>query len=260
MSRPLILISNDDGYEAKGFASLIEMMRPLGDVIAVAPDSARSGASLSITSHIPLRTSQRENSPGLSVYSCSGTPCDCVKIAFEKILPRRPDLVLSGINHGDNAAINAHYSGTVAVAIEGCMKGVPSIAFSSCRTSAGADFSALAGPVRSIAEETLLHGLPAGVCLNVNFPDADHFKAPRICKMGGGEWVNEWEERTDPRHRTYYWLTGKFVGSDTADPDSDLNALHQGHIAVTPIQLDLTAYAAMKELGRYQSILSRESL
>lgn len=259
--RPLILISNDDGFEAQGFKSLIEMIRPLGDIIAIAPDSARSGASLSITSHIPLRICLRHEESGLSIYSCSGTPCDCVKIAFEKILPRTPDIVLSGINHGDNAAINAHYSGTVAVALEGCMKGVPSIALSSCKYATDTDFSSLSSHIKSIVSEILERGLPSRVCLNVNFPDTDSILGTRICRMGYGEWINEWEERTDPRNRTYYWLTGNFVHTDEENNDNtDFFALRKGYITITPIQLDLTAYQAMDTLNSYHFVTPKTSL
>ena len=246
--RPLILISNDDGYAAKGLESLTEMLRPIGNIVVVAPDGGRSGASLSITSREPVRVNTIKEEEGLKVYSCSGTPCDCVKIAFEKILERDPDLVLSGINHGDNAAINAHYSGTVAVATEGAMKGIPSIGFSCCRTDKDADFSPLTTYIQDIVRRTLCDGLPQSVCLNVNFPDADTFAGVKLCRMGGGEWINEWEERKDPRGKTYYWLTGSFESGDKVCDDTDLWAMQHGYIAITPLQLDLTAYDAFEQL------------
>ena len=248
MSRPLILISNDDGYYAKGINDLVEMVRDFGDVLVVAPDGARSGASLSITSREPVRIRKIHEEDGLQIYSCTGSPCDCVKIAFEKLIDGRPDLILAGINHGDNAAVNAHYSGTMAVATEGTLKRVPSIGLSSCKLEADADFSAMRPYVRSLVEDVLNTGLPKDVCLNVNFPALEEFKGMKICRMGTGDWVNEWDERIDPRGRSYFWLTGDFVGYDEEDESTDRGAMNNGYVAITPIQLDCTAYSVMEEL------------
>ena len=246
--KPLILISNDDGYQAKGLNDLINMVRHLGDLLVVAPEDARSGASMSITSSTPVRLRLIRQEEGLKVYACSGTPCDCVKIAFEALLTRRPELILAGINHGDNAAVNTHYSGTMAVALEGAMKGVPSIALSSCKLAADSDFSALSPYVEAITSKVLTSGLNPFTCLNVNFPALDSFKGIKICRMGRGEWVNEWEERTDPRQRTYYWLTGSYSSFDADDPRTDTWALRNGYVSVTPTSLDLTDYSALDML------------
>lgn len=246
--RPLIFISNDDGYDAKGICSLVEMVRDLGDIVVVAPDSPRSGASLSFTSTQPLRTRVVKDEPGLKVISCSGTPCDCVKLGFETVIDRQPALVLAGINHGDNASVNAHYSGTIAVALEGTLKRVPSIGFSSCRYDHDADFSPMRDTVRDIVTKTLAKGLPQGVFLNVNFPDADTFRGVRICRMGNGEWINELEKRCDPRGRCYYWVAGSYVDFDAQDKETDLASVHDGYVAITPLRLDLTAYEAMPML------------
>lgn len=250
MTRPLILISNDDGYAAKGINDLIDMVHDLGDVIVVAPEGPRSGASLSITCHDPVRIKLISEQPGVSIYSCTGTPCDCVKIAFEKVLPHTPDIILGGINHGDNASINAHYSGTMAVAIEGALKQVPSIGISSCKVAWDADFSAMKPYVHRIVKEVMANGLPDHVCLNVNFPDCESFRGMKVCRMGYGEWLNEWEGHNDPRGREYFWLTGNYVGHDADDPSTDSWAIRNGFIAITPTQLDLTAYNTMEGMRK----------
>ena len=169
--RPLILLSNDDGVQAKGLNELIDMLSPLGDILVMAPDSARSGSACAITSHDPLRYRVVAVRPGIKVCACSGTPVDCVKLALEMETGRKPDVVVSGINHGDNSSVNVHYSGTMGVVLEGCMKGIPSIGFSLCDFDADADFSPTVPYVRGIVARVLKTGLPAGVCLNVNFPD-----------------------------------------------------------------------------------------
>lgn len=251
--RPLILISNDDGYDAMGITTLIEMVRDMGDVIVVAPDGARSGSSLAITNTVPVRYAKVREEEGLTVYSCSGTPCDCVKMALENLVPRRPDLVLGGINHGDNAATNAHYSGTIGVAIEGTLKGIPSIGFSSCAYKKKEDFERLADAVRSLTGKVLEKGLPEKVFLNVNFPKSTPMKGMRVCRMGMGDWVNEWVERDHPRGGTYFWIAGDFKSFDGDDPQTDIWALDHGYTAITPITLDFTAYSTFsfinEELG-----------
>lgn len=168
--RPLILLSNDDGVQAKGLNELIDMLSPLGDILVMAPDSARSGSACAITSHDPLRYRVVAVRPGIKICACSGTPVDCVKLALEMETGRKPDVVVSGINHGDNSSVNVHYSGTMGVVLEGCMKGIPSIGFSLCDFDADADFSPTVPYVRDIVARVLKTGLPAGVCLNVNFP------------------------------------------------------------------------------------------
>lgn len=248
MDIPLILISNDDGYDAKGINDLVEMVRKYGDVFVVAPDGGRSGAALSITSKDPVTVKLIKEEEGLTVYSCSGTPCDCVKMAFEKLLPRRPDLVLGGINHGDNSAVNVHYSGTMGAAIEACMKGVNAIGLSSCKRESNASFEAMRPYIEQVVEQVLEKGLPKWTCLNLNAPASDVFKGIKMCRMTYGEWTNEWEERKNPRGFTYYWLTGSFSGIDEENPDTDKWALNNGYIAVTPIKLDMTDYDLMDYL------------
>ena len=169
--RPLILISNDDGYQAKGINSLVDMLRTLADIVVCAPDGPRSGFSCAFSAEIPLKLTLRRQEPGVEVWSCNGTPVDCVKMALDNIVSRRPDMVVGGINHGDNSSVNSHYSGTMGVVLEGCMKYIPSVAFSLCDHSEDADFEPMRPLVRSITQRVLKEGLPKGACLNVNFPD-----------------------------------------------------------------------------------------
>ena len=170
IKRPLLLISNDDGYQAKGIRQLVEMVSDYGDIIVCAPEDARSGFSCAFSATIPLRLYLREKREGVEIWSCNGTPVDCVKMALAEICPRRPDMVIGGINHGDNASVNAHYSGTMGVTLEGCMKYIPSVAFSLCDHRDDADFEPLRPLIREMTAKVLADGLPKGVCLNVNFP------------------------------------------------------------------------------------------
>ena len=246
--RPLILISNDDGYQAKGIAALVDMVRRFGDVFVVAPDTARSGSSMGITAHDPVRNKLIKEEPGLTVWACSGTPDDCVKMAFEVLLPRRPDLVLGGINHGNNCAVNAHYSGTVSIAFEGCIKRVPSVAFSSGYIEADANFEPMRPVVEKVVAHVLQNGLPEGVCLNVNAPATEHYQGIKVQRMGMGDWHEEWQEAQHPHGWTYYWIAGYYAPFDPLDSTTDTWAYDHGYVAVTPLQLDLTAYDAFKAL------------
>lgn len=255
----LIFISNDDGFQAKGINALAERMRKYGNVFVVAPDSPRSGASMSISAHSPVKNKlvkevpAEEGKGSLIMWSCTGTPNDCTKMGFEVLLPRTPDLVLGGINHGDNCAVNAHYSGTMSIAMEGCMKNVPSIALSSGNTGEDADFEYMMPWVDKVVEHVLANGLPKGVCLNVNAPKSDHIEGMRICKMGMGDWHDEWEERTHPHGGKYYWIAGYYAPEDPNDEESDSWAFSHNYVAVTPIQLDLTGYSAMSALKALES-------
>ena len=191
INKPLILISNDDGFQAKGINCLVNMVKDFGDVIVCAPDSARSGFACAFSATTPLRIKMQWQEDNVQVWSCNGTPVDCVKMALARICPRRPDIIIGGINHGDNASVNTHYSGTMGVALEGCMKYIPSVAFSLCDYREDADFSPLIEIVRSITQRVISEGLPKGVCLNVNFPLANEFKGVRICRMAWGTWGKE---------------------------------------------------------------------
>ena len=242
--RPLILISNDDGYSAKGIRVLMNVLTEFGDVVVVAPHTGRSGKGCAITSENPVKYWQVKEAPGLQVYACTGTPVDCVKLAFHSILKRRPALVVGGINHGDNSAVNAHYSGTMGIVFEGCMKEIPSIAFSLCSHDADADFMPAVPYIRNIVSEVLQRGLPVGSCLNVNFPDSPSYAGVKVCRQANGQWVNEWGAHEYPNGGVWYWLTGSFNCKDTA-ADADRVALDNNYVTITPTRIDVTDYSLL---------------
>lgn len=246
--KPLILISNDDGYFAKGIEFLIRVLRPMARLLVVAPDGGRSGMACACTFGYPVRRKLIREEDGLTIWSCTGTPVDCVKLAFTDICTERPAMVIGGINHGDNSAVNAHYSGTMGVVIEGCMKGIPSVAFSLDTHDADADFTPFADCIRKVTDYVLTKGLPPRSCLNVNFPNTPHVKGIKVCRMGWGEWKDEFEKRSHPRGGDYYWLTGWFDLYEQPGCDADRAALTDGYIAITPIRVDMTDYALKEEL------------
>lgn len=247
--RPLIFISNDDGFRAKGLNELVRMVQPLADLVVVAPESGRSGSSMSITSVNPVSLSLLSVTDGLKIYSCSGTPVDCVKLGLEQAVDRKPDLVLSGINHGDNASVNVWYSGTMGAALEGCLKGIPSIGFSLCTFEQQADFTFLNDAVIRVVRSVLDQGLPAGVCLNVNFPVVEQLNGLRICRMAKGDWYSEWISANHPHGKDSYWLTGKYRNDEPDADDTDQWAIQHGYGAITPIQTDVTAYGFLSMLN-----------
>ncbi len=250
-ARPLILISNDDGVFAPGIKALANAMTAVGNCIVVAPSEEQSGVSHAITIRHPVRAHAvpfEVDAGPLEAYSVSGTPVDCVKLAIDQLLPRMPDLVVSGINQGPNAAINTIYSGTVSAALEGAILGVNSIAFSLNAWSDG-DFDAGKAFVQRIARSVLTHRLPQGVLLNVNIPDlpAEDIKGIAVTRQAESRWQESFVERIDPMNRPYYWIAGEFVDLDEGD-DTDLAALRNGLIPVTPIRPDLTAHDMIGEL------------
>ena len=249
--KPLILISNDDGYNAKGILELIGCLADLGEVVVMAPDGPRSGASCAITSEYPVKYQEVKRESNLTIYKCNGTPVDCVKLALYELLPRVPDLVIGGINHGDNSSVNVHYSGTMGVVIEGCLKGIPSIGFSLCNHAPDADFEPMLPYVKQIVVETLTNGLPKGVCLNVNAPLTDDIKGVKICRQTQGDWSNEWKRSQHPRGSEYFWLTGKYTNLEPESVDTDQWALANQYIAVTPVQIDMTAYNLIDKLNNW---------
>ena len=250
--RPLILISNDDGYQAKGINELVRMVRDYGDVLVCAPDGARSGMSCAFSATIPLTLTLRRKEPGLEVWSCNGTPVDCVKMALANLCARKPDLVIGGINHGDNASVNTHYSGTMGVTMEGCMKYIPSIAFSTCYYNHDANLEPLRPYVQQIVCRVLDEGLPRGICLNVNFPAREVFEGVRVCRMTYGQWVNEVVRRPHPRGYDYYWMVGQYRNDEPDAEDTDQWALNHGFVAITPTHMDVTAYAFMDHLREWK--------
>ena len=249
--RPLILVSNDDGISAPGIRYLIRLMKKLGDVFVVAPNSPQSGMSHAITLESML-FSERVHIEGseLTEYACSGTPVDCVKLAMNKLLDRKPDLCVSGINHGANSSVNVLYSGTMAAATEGAIAGVPSIGFSLLDYAQDADFSQSEDYVLRIARHALENGLPSGVCLNVNIPklSREQIKGVKLCRQSDGYWEEDFDERMNPMGKTYYWLTGKFYNHDERK-DTDIWALENGYISVVPVKFDVTAHDHIQQLN-----------
>ena len=248
MRKPLILITNDDGVAAKGLRCLDEVAMEFGDVVVMAPQSNASGQSHSITTTRPLRVREVKQAEGLSVYCCDGTPVDCVKLATEYFCPRRPDLVLSGINHGSNSSINVLYSGTMGGVIEATALGFDAIGFSLLSHNPDADFSHAIPYVRQIIGQVLEKGLPEDVSLNVNIPTAETgIKGIRVCHEAKARWNDSFEKRIDPQGRPYWWLTGKFVCNEPPR-SSDEWALNNGFISVVPVHPDYTHYKVIDEL------------
>ena len=253
-SRPLILVTNDDGITAPGIRNLVESIADLGDVVVVAPDSHQSGMGHAITISNILRMSPHDfGMAGVEAYTTSGTPVDCVKLAIYKILKRKPDVLVSGINHGSNASINVIYSGTMSAAVEGALEGIPSVGFSLCDFAEYADFRASRNVARTVTKEVLAHGTPKGTCLNVNIPKVapEDLKGMKVCRQGAGHWADSFEERQAPGGRTYYWMTGNFNDVDKGE-DTDEWALKNGYVSVVPVQYDLTAHHAMTELNEWE--------
>lgn len=249
MEKKLILITNDDGYEAQGINVLAELIAPLGDVVMVAPEGPRSGAACSITPTRPINLCFVDERRGIRRYMCTGTPVDCVKLAVERVCDRMPDLVVSGINHGDNASCSLHYSGTMGAVFEACMKSIPAIGFSLRTLSRHCDFSPYSSEVVRIAQYVLEHGLPQDVCLNVNFPEVPRLTGTRVCRMGRGQWIHEWAPANNPRGFDAYWLTGVFQNLEPDSPDTDYWSLDHGYAAITPIKLDMTDYSCLQTLS-----------
>ncbi|WP_339887583.1 5'/3'-nucleotidase SurE [uncultured Flavobacterium sp.] len=253
MKKPLILITNDDSIVAPGIRVLIEVMKEIGEVIVVAPDSPQSAMGHAITINNTITLDKLNLDKEIEhEYSCSGTPVDCVKIAVHEILKRKPDLCVSGINHGSNSSINVIYSGTMSAAVEAGIEGIPAIGFSLLDYSWDADFEPFKAYVKKIAMQVLEQGLPEGVVLNVNFPKlkAEELKGIRICRQAKATWIEEFDKRTNPMGKEYYWLSGEFVNQDKGE-DTDEWALHNGYVSVVPVQFDLTAYHAISQLNNW---------
>ena len=248
--KPTILVVNDDGITAPGIKVLIEEMQKIGHVVVVAPDSPQSGMGHAITIGRPLRLDRIDLYEGVEMYKCSGTPVDCVKLAVNKIFKgRKPDVCVSGINHGLNHSINVLYSGTMSAAVEGAIEGIPSIGFSLDNFDYDADFSHCRSYLVSITKQVLANGLPKGSLLNVNFPK-DEAKGIKICRQAGGHYVEEFDERVDPRDRDYYWMTGRFELEDRGE-DTDSYALSKGYVAIVPTQFDMTAHHVIPQLNSW---------
>ncbi len=248
----LILITNDDGIQARGIAALVEAMKPLGELFIVAPTEPQSGMSQAITVKHPLRAFASEID-GCTGYAVNGTPTDCVKLAMNKLLPRKPDLLVSGINHGSNSSTSVLYSGTMGAALEGCINGIPSIGFSHISYDLRENFDAALAYARKIAAAVLREGLPLYTCLNVNIPfgSENEIKGVKVCRQTRGKWQEEFDQRTDPHGRDYYWLTGEYFNAEPDAPDTDEWALKNNYIAIVPLRTDLTDYPTLDNLKNW---------
>jgi len=253
MSQPLIMVSNDDGITAPGIKVLVETMKEIGEVVVVAPDSPQSGMGHAITIGNTLRLTRTDIFGDVQAYKCSGTPADCVKLGkFHILKDRRPNLVVSGINHGSNTSISVLYSGTMSAAVEGAIEGLPSIGFSLCDYDIDADFSHTKKYVHKIASEVLEKNLPKGIALNVNFPPKQNanIRGIRICRQAHAKWQEEFDQRFDPNGRRYFWLAGNFVNFDKGE-DNDEWAIANNYVSVVPCQYDLTAHHAITLLNEW---------
>jgi 5'-nucleotidase len=251
-ANPTILVVNDDGITAPGIKALIEAMTGIGRIVVVAPDSPQSGMGHAITIGKPLRLDKVDLYEGIEMYKCSGTPVDCVKLAVNKIFKgQKPDLCVSGINHGLNNSINVLYSGTMSAAVEGAIESIPSIGFSLDDYTLQADFSHCIKYVREVALQVLANGLPVGTLLNVNFPNTPDIKGIKICRQASAKWAEEFDERVDPHKRPYYWLTGVFQLNDGGE-DTDVWALEHNYVSVVPVQFDMTAHHAIPYLNNWK--------
>lgn len=253
MKKPLILVTNDDGIHAPGLRFLIETVKQLGDVLIVAPDKPQSAMGHAVTIQVPLRLHLLKETAGYREYSCNGTPADCVKLGEKVILRGKPDLIVSGINHGSNASINVLYSGTMAAVIEGAMENVPAIGFSLNDYSASANFNHCDKIIISMVSEVLKNGLADGVCLNVNIPAFSDTPVAgyKITRQAKAFWNEHFDERKDPHHRDYYWLRGDFVNLEDNE-DNDHWAINNNYVSIVPVQIDLTAHHMINELKNWK--------
>jgi len=252
----LILITNDDGLYASGLKTLIEVMEEFGKVILVSTPESMSGMSMALTVKTPLRVKLLEETDRRRVYTCNGTPTDSIKLAVNQLVDRKPDWVVSGINHGANASVSVLYSGTMAAAIEGCLYGIDSVGFSLNDYSRTADFSICKKYIRIVMQTLSGTSLPEGICLNVNVPSIpeNEIKGIKICRQAKGNWREEFEKRKDPMGRTYYWLTGLFQNQEPEAIDTDEWALANGYVSVVPVSVDMTAYGYMDKLRERFSV------
>ncbi len=253
MVKPNILITNDDSINAPGLRKLIDIMRPLGKVYVVASNTAMSGTSHAVTVRTPLRMHAVKKESDYEEYSCNGTPVDCVKLGSQVIIGKKPDLLVSGINHGSNAAINIVYSGTMAAVVEGCIDEIPSIGFSLMDYRYDADFDSCEPYILKICREVLDNGLPEATCLNVNIPAVTgaEIKGIRVCKQARARWVEEFDIRKDPGNKEYYWLAGSFEKLDD-DQDTDQWALDNNYVSLVPVHYDFTAHHVLDEINNWK--------
>lgn len=252
MNQPLILVSNDDGITAPGLKALVDVCRKLGKVVVVAPDGPQSGMGHAITLNKPLRIEKMAIfGDDVDAWQTSGTPVDCVKLAIDKLLLSRPDLMVSGINHGSNSSINVIYSGTMSAAVEGAIDGIQSVGFSLCDYAYDANFEPSKPFIEQIIRKLIENPLPYGTLLNVNIPATNAIKGIKICRQASAKWEENFDQRTDPYGRNYYWMVGNFVSLDNGE-DTDVFAIENNFISVVPTQFDLTDHKAISTLNNWK--------
>lgn len=252
MDKPLILITNDDGIQAKGIHELALMAQKHGRVTVVAPNGPRSAQSSALTIEMPVYATEIKSEDGIQWFACNGTPTDCVKLAITQLMPEKPQIILSGINHGSNASINVIYSGTMGAAIEGALHNIPSIGFSLCNHALDANFSYCLPFFETILTEVLENGMPKDICLNVNAPAIESIKGIKACRQADGRWGNDFIPADAPRPFKYYWMTGDFRFEQSNDLSLDQIALEAGYVSVVPTTFDLTARHALDYCKRFE--------
>ena len=251
--KPLILVTNDDGITAPGIRTLISIMNEIGDVVVVAPDRPQSamGHAITINSTLHCNSIKIDNGPQ-EEYSCSGTPADCVKLGINEILKRKPDICVSGVNHGSNSSINVIYSGTMSAALEASIEGIPAIGFSLLDYRWDANFETLRNSIKKITLTALKEGIPKGNALNINFPklNENQIKGIKICRQAKAYWIEKFDKRKNPQGKEYYWLTGEFINEDDKN-DSDEWALKNGFISIVPVKFDMTDHSSIEKIKNW---------
>jgi len=252
--RPTILVTNDDGYLAKGLQTLASLMRQIGKVVVVSTEEVKSAQSHSMTINEPLRVRTLEKHDDFEMYVLNGCPVDSAKVGFQMLMDEYPDILVSGINHGSNASTNVIYSGTMAAVVEACMDGIPAVGFSVEDYSHDANFEHIEKYILDITRRVLKEGLPKGVCLNVNFPkysEGNPIKGVKICRQAKARWKEIFDKRKDPHGREYFWIGGDFIVEDEGT-DTDIYALKNNYASIVPTQYDWTAYDVMNELKKFE--------
>lgn len=253
MSELLILITNDDGFSSKGIKALINAVKNLGKILIVAPDSPQSGMGHAISVNRPIRCYKTNFFDSVEAYCCTGTPVDCIKMGLYLLKDKKPDLILSGINHGSNVSTNILYSGTMSAAVEGALSGIPSVGYSLTDYSDDADFQYSEKIVQIISKKVIKEGLKKGTCLNVNIPNIkeNQIKGIKVCRQGRAFWDDTFDHRKDPLGKDYYWLTGSFSSKEQAI-DTDINYLENNYVTIVPTQFDMTCHDSVDELKKWK--------
>ncbi|MGC9330770.1 MAG: 5'/3'-nucleotidase SurE [Bacteroidales bacterium] len=253
MAKPFILISNDDGPDARGLHSLIKVAKEFGNIVVVVPEDGQSGKSHSITVKHPLRVRKIPRNDDVLFYVVSGTPVDCLKIALDQLLDKKPDMVLSGINHGSNSAVSVMYSGTMGVVLEAGIHRIPAVGFSLLNHAPDADFTLSEKIIRMVVPKIMENSLPEMVVLNVNIPDIkpEDFKGIEVCRQTFGVWQGEFEKCQDPSGNPYYWLTGHFENNENGTPNTDEYVLKQNKASIVPVKPDLTDFNSLQIMSKW---------